>query len=60
MSWNEQREQTAITEDTNLGMGTITPAQSDEFTCGTCFLVRHTSTAAIEFDGMLHCRECFE
>lgn len=60
MSWNEQREQTAITEDTNLGMGTITPAQSDEFTCGTCFLVRHTSIAALEFDGTLHCRECFE
>lgn len=36
----------------------VLPAQADEFTCGTCFLVRHRSQVAKEKDGMLHCKDC--
>lgn len=36
----------------------VLPAQADEFTCGTCFLVRHRSQVAEEKDGMLHCKDC--
>ena len=36
----------------------VLPAQADEFTCGTCFLVRHRSQVAKEKDGMLHCTDC--
>lgn len=36
----------------------VLPAQADEFTCGTCFLVRHRSQVAKEQDGMLHCTDC--
>ena len=36
----------------------VLPAQADEFTCGSCFLVRHRSQVAKEKDGMLHCTDC--
>jgi len=36
----------------------VLPKQSDEFTCGTCFLVHHRSQLASEEDGRLTCREC--
>lgn len=36
----------------------VLPAQADEFTCGTCFLVRHRSQVAKEKDGTLHCTDC--
>ena len=37
---------------------TVLPAQSDEFTCASCFLVRHRSQVALEEDGMLYCADC--
>ena len=37
---------------------TVLPAQSDEFTCASCFLVRHRSQVALEEDGMLYCTDC--
>ena len=37
---------------------TVLPAQSDEFTCSSCFLVRHRSQVALEEDGMLSCTDC--
>lgn len=36
----------------------VLPAQSDEFTCASCFLVRHRSQAAREQDGLLYCTDC--
>ncbi|MCC9145106.1 MULTISPECIES: DUF4193 domain-containing protein [unclassified Arthrobacter] len=36
----------------------ILPAQADEFTCASCFLVRHRSQIALEKDGMLYCVDC--
>jgi hypothetical protein len=36
----------------------VMPAQSDEFTCASCFLVRHRSQVAKEKDGLLYCRDC--
>ncbi|GAA4777201.1 DUF4193 domain-containing protein [Citricoccus nitrophenolicus] len=36
----------------------VLPAQSDEFTCASCFLVRHRSQVAKEKDGMLYCTDC--
>lgn len=36
----------------------IMPAQADEFTCASCFLVRHRSQVAREKDGLLYCRDC--
>ncbi|WP_246020984.1 DUF4193 family protein [Arthrobacter echini] len=36
----------------------ILPAQADEFTCASCFLVRHRSQIALENDGVLHCVDC--
>lgn len=36
----------------------ILPVQSDEFTCMSCFLVRHRSQLAREKDGKKFCREC--
>ncbi|GAB3844512.1 DUF4193 domain-containing protein [Nesterenkonia populi] len=35
----------------------VLPAQTDEFTCGSCFLVRHRSQA-VERDGVLICSDC--
>lgn len=36
----------------------ILPAQADEFTCSSCFLVRHRSQIARRKDGNLYCVEC--
>jgi hypothetical protein len=36
----------------------IIPAQEDEFTCMSCFLVRHKSQVAREKDGAKYCRDC--
>lgn len=36
----------------------VLPAQSDEFTCGSCFLVRHRSQAAREKGGIVFCTDC--
>jgi hypothetical protein len=36
----------------------IVPPQADEFTCASCFLVRHRSQIALEKDGRLFCKEC--
>jgi len=36
----------------------VVPAQADEFTCFSCFLVRHRSQIAREKDGRFYCREC--
>jgi hypothetical protein len=37
---------------------TVVPEQSDEFTCSSCFLVRHRSQVAREKNGMKYCRDC--
>jgi hypothetical protein len=34
------------------------PAQADEFTCSSCFLVRHRSQIAAERGGLLFCADC--
>ena len=36
----------------------VLPAQSDEFTCSSCFLVRHRSQVAVERNGQLFCKDC--
>ena len=36
----------------------VLPAQSDEFTCASCFLVRHRSQAAREKNGLIYCTDC--
>jgi Zn finger protein HypA/HybF involved in hydrogenase expression len=36
----------------------VLPAQADEFTCASCFLVRHRSQVAKEKNGMLYCPDC--
>ena len=36
----------------------VLPAQADEFTCASCFLVRHRSQVAKEKDGLLFCTDC--
>ena len=36
----------------------VLPAQSDEFTCASCFLVRHHSQVARESGGQLFCTDC--
>ncbi|GAA4765142.1 DUF4193 domain-containing protein [Citricoccus nitrophenolicus] len=36
----------------------VLPAQSDEFTCASCFLVRHRSQVAKEKNGLLFCTDC--
>ncbi|WP_300345708.1 DUF4193 domain-containing protein [Nesterenkonia sp.] len=36
----------------------VLPAQSDEFTCASCFLVRHRSQVAREEGGQLFCTDC--
>lgn len=37
---------------------TVLPAQDDEFTCASCFLVRHRSQVALEEDGQVYCKDC--
>jgi hypothetical protein len=36
----------------------VLPAQADEFTCSSCFLVRHRSQIAREKAGRFFCKEC--
>ena len=36
----------------------VVPEQSDEFTCSSCFLVRHRSQVAKEKNGLKFCRDC--
>ena len=36
----------------------VLPAQQDEFTCASCFLVRHRSQIAREEGGLYYCIEC--
>ncbi|MEC5192475.1 MULTISPECIES: DUF4193 domain-containing protein [unclassified Arthrobacter] len=36
----------------------VLPAQADEFTCASCFLVRHRSQIAREKNGFKYCRDC--
>jgi len=36
----------------------VVPEQSDEFTCGSCFLVRHRSQIALEKNGLKFCKDC--
>ena len=36
----------------------VLPAQADEFTCSSCFLVRHRSQIAREKNGLLYCKDC--
>jgi len=36
----------------------VLPAQRDEFTCGSCFLVHHRSQLVTERGGMPICSEC--
>ncbi len=36
----------------------VVPEQVDEFTCGSCFLVRHRSQIAKEKNGLKFCRDC--
>ena len=36
----------------------VMPAQADEFTCASCFLVRHRSQIAREKGGLTYCRDC--
>ncbi|MEV4901591.1 DUF4193 domain-containing protein [Citricoccus sp. NPDC055426] len=36
----------------------VLPAQADEFTCASCFLVRHRSQVAKEKNGLLFCTDC--
>ncbi|MEE2522706.1 DUF4193 domain-containing protein [Pseudarthrobacter sp. J75] len=36
----------------------VLPAQADEFTCASCFLVHHRSQLARESGGRKYCTEC--
>lgn len=36
----------------------VLPAQSDEFTCASCFLVRHRSQVARQDGNLLYCTDC--
>ena len=36
----------------------VMPAQADEFTCASCFLVRHRSQIAKHVDGLAYCSDC--
>lgn len=36
----------------------VLPAQDDEFTCMSCFLVRHRSQVAREKNGQKFCKDC--
>ena len=36
----------------------VVPAQADEFTCMSCFLVRHRSQLAREDNGAKYCADC--
>jgi hypothetical protein len=36
----------------------VVPPREDEFTCSSCFLVRHRSQVARDKNGELYCRDC--
>ena len=36
----------------------VLPRQADEFTCASCFLVKHRSQIAKEKDGKIYCVDC--
>ncbi|MBO9704987.1 MULTISPECIES: DUF4193 domain-containing protein [Arthrobacter] len=36
----------------------VIPERADEFTCASCFLVRHRSQIAREKNGLVYCVEC--
>ena len=36
----------------------VMPAQADEFTCASCFLVRHRSQIARQANGHAYCTDC--
>jgi hypothetical protein len=36
----------------------VLPAQADEFTCASCFLVRHRSQVARQKNGQVYCTDC--
>lgn len=36
----------------------VVPQRNDEFTCGSCFSVRHKSQLARETGGLKFCRDC--
>ncbi|KAD4060247.1 MULTISPECIES: DUF4193 domain-containing protein [Arthrobacter] len=36
----------------------VVPPQEDEFTCNSCFLVRHRSQLAVEKNGLAYCKDC--
>jgi hypothetical protein len=36
----------------------VLPAQDDEFTCASCFLVRHRSQVARQKNGQVYCTDC--
>lgn len=36
----------------------VVPKQTDEFTCGSCFLVHHRSQLATEKNGLPICKDC--
>ena len=36
----------------------VVPEQADEFTCGSCFLVRHRSQLARQKNGTSYCTDC--
>ncbi|GAA1349139.1 DUF4193 domain-containing protein [Falsarthrobacter nasiphocae] len=36
----------------------VLPPQNDEFTCNTCFLVRHRSQLVVSQDGTQTCKDC--
>ena len=37
---------------------TVVPQQADEFTCSSCFLVRHRTQKAREKAGLVYCIDC--
>jgi hypothetical protein len=37
---------------------TVIPVQADEFTCASCFLVRHRAQKAREKNGLSYCSDC--
>lgn len=36
----------------------VVPVQRDEFTCMSCFLVKHRTQKAVERNGLGYCTEC--
>lgn len=36
----------------------VLPRQADEFTCGSCFLVKHRSQVAVTKKGISYCVDC--